>query len=62
MWLVDPMIMILQLLFFFNTSSVKRGSCLLGNNIEWEPSEKPPNLMRKTKDENRGTNENILAP
>ena len=29
---------------------------------EWEPDEKPLNPMRETKEENRGTTENILAP
>ena len=28
----------------------------------WKLGEKPSNLMRKTEEENRGTNENILAP
>ena len=34
----------------------------LNGNLEWKPSEKPPNPMRETGEENRKTAENILAP
>ena len=34
----------------------------LNGNLGWEPGEKPPNPMREIEEENRETNENILAP
>ena len=45
--------------FFLQTSSAKRESRW---REEWKPGEKPPNPMRKTREENRGTTKNILAP
>ena len=33
----------------------------LNGNLKWEPDKKPSNPMRETEEENRETNENILA-
>ena len=49
---------LLQLPPSSDASSVERGIV----EGRWGPGEKPPNLMRETGEENRGTTENILAP
>ena len=33
----------------------------LDRNLEWESGEKPPNPIKENEEENRKTNENILA-
>ena len=53
-----PKITLLQLPLSSDASSAECGIV----EGKWEPGEKPPNLMRETKEENQGTNENILAP
>ena len=34
----------------------------LNGNLRWEPGKKPPKPMRETREKNRETTENILAP
>ena len=49
---------LLQLLLSLDASS---NECKI-NEGKWRPSEKPPNSMRKTGEENQETTKNILAP
>ena len=51
--------MLLQLPPSLDVSSAKRGNCW---SKEWEPGEKPSNLMKEIGEENRKTIKNILAP
>ena len=69
---------LLQLLPSSDASSTERGICsrgtskgiwnknpkmgTLNENLEWERGEKPPNSIKETREENRETIENILAP
>ena len=49
---------LLQLSPFSDVGFVERGII----KKKWEPSKKPPNLMRETEEENWKTIKNILAP
>ena len=62
MWLVGFVTMRLQLLSFLDASYTERESRLLRRNLEWKPSEKSSNPIKETEEENKRTNENILAP
>ena len=51
---------LLQLPLSSDASSAEHG--IVERELEWEPGEKLPNQWWETEEENRGTNENILAP
>ena len=53
----DPRVTLLQLPLSLDTSSVEREIV----EKEGKPSEKPPKPIKKTKEENQETTENILA-
>ena len=54
-----PKVTLLQLPPFLDMSFVEYG--IVKGKLEWESDKKPLNPMRKTEEENRETNENILA-
>ena len=51
--------MLLQLFLSSDASFAEHG--IVEGELKWKPGEKPPNPIRKTREENRKTTKNILA-